>query len=63
VRNEYHRRSESESETHLDHPLVVLVGVGFDEILIEMSDESRPKAHYLFFPELGDDGQSALFIT
>jgi len=61
VRNEYHRLSES--ETHLEHPLAVLVGVGFDENLIEMSDESRSKAHYLFFPELGEEGQSALFIT
>jgi len=38
VRNEYHRRSESETEPHLDHPLAVLVGVGFDEKLIEKSN-------------------------
>ena len=54
---EYHRRSESE------HSLAVLVGVGIDEKMIEMSDECRPKAHYLFFPKLGAEGQSALFIT
>ena len=41
----------------------VLVGVGFDEKLIEMSDDRRPKAHYLFFPKLGAEGGSALFIT
>ena len=61
---EHHRRSES--ETHVDNPddpLAVLVGVGFDEDLIEMSDECRPKARYLFFPKLGDEGLSALFIT
>ena len=59
---EHHRRSQC--ETHdLEYPLVVLVGVGFDEELIEMSDESRPKAHYLFFPKLGAEGESALFIT
>ena len=54
---EYHRRSESE------HSLAVLVGVGIDEKLIEMSDECRPKAHYLFYPKLGAEEQSALFIT
>ena len=54
---EYHRRSESE------HSLAVLVGVGIDEKMIEMSDECRPKAHYLFFPKLGAEEQSALFIT
>jgi len=37
--------------------------VGFNEDLIEMSDECRPKAPYLLFPKLGEKGHSALFIT
>eukprot|EP00554_Chaetoceros_debilis_P007692 CAMPEP_0194078242 /NCGR_PEP_ID=MMETSP0149-20130528/4690_1 /TAXON_ID=122233 /ORGANISM="Chaetoceros debilis, Strain MM31A-1" /LENGTH=424 /DNA_ID=CAMNT_0038759469 /DNA_START=130 /DNA_END=1401 /DNA_ORIENTATION=- len=63
---EHHHRSESKFHVdNPDDPLAVLVGVGFDEDLIEMSDEyeCRPKARYLFFPKLGEEGQSALFIT